>query len=270
MRPHKILSAAIAAVAITLGSCSNIDEDERLIEVDTPQANRAVLIEDFTGQWCPNCPNASDEIESLTQTYGSDKIIAVAIHCGPQGFQGGTDDMPGLKTDLCQEYYDRFGIEYQPQGKVDRGGNQAYTDWASSVRSELQKPALIDINVENSYASDTRKLSIKVDMESIKGIDNVSGKLQVWLIEDNIRSIQVMPDGSYNNNYTHQHVLRDAVNGTWGEAFTMEEGTKVEKEYEYDIPSNWKAENIHVVSFTYDNGGVQNVVKQPIIGIPAE
>lgn len=165
MRPHKILSAAIAAVAITLGSCSNIDEDERLIEVDTPQANRAVLIEDFTGQWCPNCPNASDEIESLTQTYGSDKIIAVAIHCGAQRLQGGTDDMPGLKTDLCQEYYDRFGIEYQPQGKVDRGGSQAYTDWypasAADCRSQPLSTSMWRTAMQATHASSASRLTWK-------------------------------------------------------------------------------------------------------------
>lgn len=255
------------AAAITLGSCSNIDEDERLIEVYTPQAKRAVLIEDFTGQFCSNCPNAAEEIEALTATYGEDKIIAVAIHCGAQGFSvsAGTDEMPGLKTDLGEEYYNRFRIEYQPQGKVDRGGNLAHTDWAASVRSELQKTALLNIKVENLYAADTRKLHINVDMESVKGIESVSGKLQVWLVEDGIKSIQVMPDGAYNTSYVHQHVLRDAVNGTWGEAYTLTEDASAEMAYDYDIPSNWNADNMSVVAFAYDDSGVQQVVKQPVV-----
>lgn len=269
---HTTLCAAMAAAAIALGSCSNIDEDERLIEVDIPQAKRAVLIEDYTGQWCPNCPLAAEEIESLTSTYGSDKVIAVAIHCGPQGFHvnNGTDDMPGLMTDLGQTYYNHFQIEYQPQGLVDRGGKLSYTDWAAKVRSELQQTALLNINVANAYNNDSRKLNIKIDLESVKGIDNVSGNLQVWLVEDNITSIQSMPDGSYNTSYTHQHVLRDAVNGTWGEAYTLTEDAKAEYDYSYDIPAHWKPTNLSVVAFAYDGGGVQQVVKQPVVSAQGE
>lgn len=265
MRLQHTLTAAMAAVAITLGSCSNIDEDERLTEVETPQANRAVLIEDFTGQWCSNCPLAAQEIESLTSTYGTDKIIAVAIHCGPQGYQGGTDDLPGLKTDLGQEYYNAFKIEYQPQGKIDRGGLAAYTDWAGIVRTELQKTALLNIDVANTYDSESRKLSISIDLESVKGIDSQNGNLQVWLVEDNITSIQAMPDNSYNTSYIHQHALRDAVNGTWGEAYAITEETDAHFAYSYDIHTGWKPENLSVVAFAYNDNGVQQVVKQPVV-----
>lgn len=260
-----IYSAAMAAVAITLGSCTPIDENERLIEVEKPQANRAVLIEDFTGQWCPNCPNAAEEIEKLTETYGSDQIIAVAIHSGPQGFKGGTDAMPGLMTDLGNEYYNYWKIEYQPQGLVDRGGKQAYTSWAASVRSELQKTALLDIHVTNDYSITTRKLNIQADVEAVKGIDQVSGKLQLWLIEDNIKSVQIDPNNTYVYDYMHQHVFRDAVNGTWGEEVSLTENEQVEKSYSYDIPANWKPEDVSVVAFVYNDSGVLQVVKQPLV-----
>lgn len=266
MKLHNILySAAMAAVAIAFGSCSNIDENERLIEVDKPQANRAVLIEDFTGQWCPNCPNAAGELESLSVTYGSDAIVGVAIHSGPQGFKGGTDEMPGVMTDLGNEYYDHFGIEYQPQGLVDRGGKLAYTAWAAAVRTELQKTALMNVAVDNDYSSTTRKLTIKAKVGGVKGIGTIANcKLQVWLIEDGIKSVQVMPDGSYNQQYVLNHVLRDAVNGTWGEPVIISEDA-AEKTYTYDIPTNWNADNVSVVAFVYDSNGVQQVTKKSIV-----
>ena len=46
-------------------ACSNIDESERFIYVPPIDAQRAVLIEDFTGQACVNCPAASDVILDL-------------------------------------------------------------------------------------------------------------------------------------------------------------------------------------------------------------
>ena len=266
MKLRNILySAAMAVVAITFGSCSNIDEDERLIEVDKPQVNRAVLIEDFTGQWCNNCPNAASEIESLMETYGSDVIIPVAIHSGPQGYKGGTAEMPGLMTDLGNEYYNKYGIDYQPQGVVDKGGKLAYTAWAASVRTELQKTALLSIQLDNDYSEATRQLSIHTTMESVKGIDAVSGKLQLWLVEDGITSVQVMPDRTYNMAYVHNHVFRDAVNGTWGEDVAMQESVPVEVDHTYTIPANWNPNKVAVVAFVYNDNGVLQVTKAPIV-----
>ena len=250
-----VCSAAMAAVAIAFGSCTPIDENDRLIEVEKPQAQRAVLIEDYTGQWCNNCPEA----------YGSDVIIPVAIHSGPQGFQGGTPEMPGLKTDLGQEYYDAAGIEYQPQGVIDRGGKKDRTDWAATVRNELQKTALLSIKIDNDYSETSRKLTIYTSLESVKGIDGVSGKLQLWLVEDGITSVQVMPDGSYNFAYLHNHVFRDAVNGKWGEDVSMTEDAPAEVSHTYTIPEGWNANKVSVVAFVYNDNGVLQVAKKAIV-----
>lgn len=260
-----VCSAAMAAVAIAFGSCTPIDENDRLIEVEKPQAQRAVLIEDYTGQWCNNCPEATEVIESLLEAYGSDVIIPVAIHSGPQGFQGGTPEMPGLKTDLGQEYYDAAGIEYQPQGVIDRGGKKDRTDWAATVRNELQKTALLSIKIDNDYSETSRKLTIYTSLESVKGIDGVSGKLQLWLVEDGITSVQVMPDGSYNFAYLHNHVFRDAVNGKWGEDVSMTEDAPAEVSHTYTIPEGWNANKVSVVAFVYNDNGVLQVAKKAIV-----
>ena len=48
---------------------------------------RNVLIEDFTGHRCKNCPKASKEIEALVDAFGADRIIGLAIHAGPGNLQ---------------------------------------------------------------------------------------------------------------------------------------------------------------------------------------
>ena len=68
---------------LLISACSNIDESERLIYVEPAHVARAVLIEDFTGQRCVNCPNAVAEIERLQEAYGEENVIAVGIHSGP-------------------------------------------------------------------------------------------------------------------------------------------------------------------------------------------
>ena len=49
--------------SLALSACDYIAEDERLIEVEAAQAKRVVLLEDFTGQLCVNCPLGTEVIE---------------------------------------------------------------------------------------------------------------------------------------------------------------------------------------------------------------
>ena len=41
--------------------------------------NKKVIIEDFTGHKCPNCPDAAREMDAIHNIYG-DQIIGMAIH----------------------------------------------------------------------------------------------------------------------------------------------------------------------------------------------
>lgn len=93
----------------------------------------------------------------------------------------------------------------------------------------------------------------------------VNGKLQVWIVEDGIKAMQMMPDGSANQEYIHNHVFRAAVNGTWGEEVTVKEGETTSKDYSYVLPETWNADNISVVAFVYNGKGVENVAKKHIV-----
>ena len=79
----KTVYIILACVALMLISCDEVSRDDRLTFVEPPEAGRAVLIEDYTGQYCVNCPRATEEIERLVEQYGDSVVIAVAIHSGP-------------------------------------------------------------------------------------------------------------------------------------------------------------------------------------------
>ena len=87
MRNLFLAALALAAVA----SCDYIDEPFRNpngggsteANGDTVlQTERAVLVEDFTGHQCKNCPKASKVLKQLDSLYGSAKVIGLAIHAG--------------------------------------------------------------------------------------------------------------------------------------------------------------------------------------------
>lgn len=263
------LGVATAAMAMAAASCSNIDEGDRLIYVKPAEVGRAVLIEDLTGQRCINCPTGTDIITGIIKTYGEDNVIAVGIHCGPLGFAGNSKRV-GLKTDTGDEYYTHWanGTNLgQPSAifnrKKGKGPIDKLNNWAAEVGLIISEKANLSVNIANAYDAKTRKLTTKVGAFGVNG--TVSGKLQVWIVEDGIKAMQLMPDGSANQEYIHNHVFRAAVNGTWGEDITVKEGETTSNDYSYVLPETWNADNISVVAFVYNGNGVENVAKKHIV-----
>ena len=256
---------ALVAFAAGIVGCDDIKENERFIAVETPetpegpsvQQPKNVLVEDFTGMYCKNCPEAAAAVHEIQNHYGADRVISVAIH-------GDIPVLAGpLKNDLGTEYYNHWGVESLPTGMVDRnGGLQNYDKWLAAVTNRMNLKAPVSLTFKNTtYNADSRTLNLQIEALTDATFD---AKLQVWITESNIKLPQSMPDGSLNPNYIHNHVLRDAVNGAWGEAVGFEAGVAQELTYEYAVSDKWVAENLAVVAFVYDASGVMQVIETPL------
>lgn len=261
------LGVATAAMAMAAASCSNIDEGDRLIYVKPAEVGRAILIEDFTGQRCVNCPTGTEIINSIVETYGEENVIAVGIHSGPLGFAGNSKTV-GLMTDTGNEYYTRWDKENkmgQPWVIFNRktSPDSHYNNWAAMVSTIISEKANLSVKIANAYDAATRTLTTTVRADGVNG--TVNGKLQVWIVEDGVKALQMMPDGKSNKEYIHNHVFRAAVNGTWGEDVTVKEGETTTKQYSYVLPEAWNADNIAIVAFVYNDGGVENVAKKHLV-----
>lgn len=264
------LGVATAAMTMAAASCSNIDEGDRLIEVNPvnpEEVGRAILIEDFTGQRCVNCPTGTKIINGIVEAYGEDNVIAVGIHSGPLGFAGNSKAV-GLMTDTGNEYYTHWDKENkmgQPWVIFNRktSPDSQYYNWAAMVSTIISEKANLSVNIANAYDAATRTLTTTVGADGVNG--TVNGTLQVWIVEDGVKALQMMPDGKSNKEYIHNHVFRAAVNGTWGEDVTVKEGETTTKQYQYVLPEAWNADNIAVVAFVYNDGGVENVAKKHLV-----
>lgn len=256
---NKAIITLTIILAAVLTACSHIDEDERYIYQKPEQADRTVLLEDFTGQRCINCPKGTEIIEKLQEEFG-DKVIAVGIHGGPLGFAGSAT-VKGLATPVGDEYYNHWNLEYQPVGLVDRHGAVNYTDWTTAVVEELSKPARLNLEAEATLLND-EKIFITVRTQGTDG--HINGHLQVWVTEDNITALQMMPDGSTNREYVHNHVLRTPVNGTWGEAITVEEGKENTITLQQPLNTEWNIDHLSIIAFVYDDTGVLQATRARI------
>ncbi len=231
-------------------ACDDIGREERLIYEKPEPSKRVVLLEDFTGQRCVNCPKATEVIEQLQREYG-EALIAVAIHGGPLGFHG-SSTVAGLATDVGDEYFEHWGLEFQPVGLVNRRSPKSYPEWAAAVKEELAIPTTLTLGGQAKIEGDD--ILITVNAQGTDG--DTSGKIQLWLVEDSIIALQMMPDGTLNREYIHNHVLRTPVNGNWGENFTIKEGEAKALSYSQPLNADWNTARLRIVAFVYNESGV--------------
>lgn len=247
-------------VALLCASCNTIDESDRYVYRPQVASSRAVLIEDFTGQRCINCPNAAEEIERLKKEYGADSIIAVGIHSGQLAVYTNARVL-GLRTEEGDAYYDHWGVEQEPMGYINRRGSLSTLDnWATLVREAIQVPTDISFDLSASVAEEGR---LHVDL-TVTGGEPIDANLQLWLTESNIVALQMMPDGTANQEYVHNHVFRRSINGTWGQPYQSAQGEIRELQFDIELDEAWVPENLSVVAFIYGDNGVDYVKEAPV------
>ena len=173
----KYIKYALPAIfLLTLYACDEIDEQERFQKVEfaaggesggggggegTGFGAKNVLIEDFTGQRCINCPLATNTISTLQASFGHDRVIPVAIHGGDLTLAAPT----GLANAIGNTYTAERGVSSKPKGEVDRTGQLLDQEkWGTTVLERIAMTAHVELGVENiAFDADTRELSFNVN-----------------------------------------------------------------------------------------------------------
>lgn len=253
----KIINCGISLIlsVVTLCSCDGIKADDRYIDVPPAMVNRTVLLEDFTGQNCTNCPEAHRIIESLEEQYG-DNLVAVSIHAGHFGISAANTRYTGLMQAEGQSYNDRYGIDEYPSGVVD-GKLPVLTcdQWPTAVYNDISKPTPLTIGL--SAVCNEGVISIDCSLESAENLD---GDLFVWIVESNIVARQEDKDKGRINDYVHNNVFRACVNGLDGENLSLVVRKPQSVSYSIAVKDTdtekWNIGNTTVVAFVKNNGGV--------------
>lgn len=256
-------------------ACDHIDEADRLIEVSIDNTGenaiyKNILIEDFTGQRCVNCPKGSQAIEQLQESDFGSRIVAVGIHSGPFGKNASGTKLLSLATQTGCDYFDYWKVEAQPGALINRQKPVLYNvlDWTTEVGKQLSAKANLAITAEAKVNGSNIDITV-----SEKAIETVAGKLQVWVIEDNIMDIQTMPDapdenpdwtGGNKRDYVHNHVFRTSVNDPMGDDFSINKDEEKQQTFVQAIDAAWNPANLSVVVFVYNDNGVEQVVKSKV------
>ncbi len=228
--------------------------------VDTSSVQKVVLLEDFTGIGCNNCPAASEVAADIADTY-PDQVVTVAIHAGhfadPRQIDPGGVD---YRTEVGTQLYNDFGFSSLPNGMVDRvehAGSQvtSVSAWFENVASQLELDAVADVQVSSTYEESSRTADVTVGIEALSVLP-ATAQISVWLLESGMISPQKdnrQPGGKVDD-YVHKHMFRASFNGAYGDVLSatgMAEGESVEVDFDLVLDEKFVAENCSIVAFVH-------------------
>lgn len=256
-----LLYIALAACMTGFVSCDVIDENDRYIEVENGGSDKVqrLLIEEFTGHRCVNCPDGAAIVHDI-QEYYPGRVVVVGIHAGMLAMPLGEFSDQNFITPEGMTYYNTFGVQGNPAAMLNRSRFTG-EDWAIRTKekwmtysiSELEKEPCCEVTPTVTYDAATREVSITTEVEAYSNMP-ANLNLQVLVVESNIVGKQLKPGDVVDEEYVHNHVLRKAVNDTWGESIvSLVEGEKATYTSSVTLDEKWVAENCHIVVFVYEN-----------------
>lgn len=251
----KATISSLITLASLLVACDNVSENERLIYVEPAAVNTAVLVEEFSGQQCINCPDGAEKLEELEKQYG-EALVVITYHGGDQSINPGEyEDVVGLGT----EYGELMEKEYRINGKpciVVNGKtiNNTVLTWATDIAEASKRISDVSLTGEAFYDAASATIQIQITGACNSKYD---GALQVVLTESGIVAPQMLPDNTADDHYVHNNVLRATVNGTAGEPFSVS-GKDIEgvsKTYTVPVQADWQPTHMHVVAYVKNGNG---------------
>lgn len=255
MKKFGIYTMMVAVLA--LGACNEIDEADRLLDYTPPAGDRNVLLEEFTGQMCPNCPEGAREAHRLQENNPG--MVIVSIHAG--GFAAGTPYVTAAGNAYWEKFYSDGNSVGYPAAMVNRSGNVStgyQQQWASWVASAVQLPAYYELSLAATYNDADRSLTVASSVIKSTIQTDETTKLLLLLTEDGIIDIQ-LSGTQVITDYEHNHVLRGAIGDQdaepnyWGVDVTIGYPDATEAVSQpYVLDEAWVAENMNVVGILYD------------------
>lgn len=180
------------ALLFALGACDNIAEDERLVDYDRPSVDRNILIYEFTGQHCMNCPSGAATIHDIMEANPG-QIIPICVHPERTSFTfpplGGIILTSEASTFLYKEMKpDAFpAISVDGEEAITYNASQWSKEVAESKKNYSSAPA--DIHLNPTYDMAAHKLSVEYSID-FNEYTTTPMLAQIYLVEDGIVGIQ--------------------------------------------------------------------------------
>lgn len=225
-----ILGAALFASCKEQGPSINFEDvvadpsDTTYITTNIPAAQlRNVLIEEFTGVSCPNCPAGHDIINGIKNSANGNQLVAVGLYktgltlTAPVAENGTVHTEDDFRTkesnDIDTKYYSG-GAGTLPSAGFDRAniGTTKLLDraqWVSTFNSRALVPSPVKLEATSTYNDADSTLKVKITATFTTEV-NHNVYLTAGIVQDSIVDYQekgtlIIPE------YLHNHVFRGLI-----------------------------------------------------------
>ena len=243
-------------------ACDKIPEDETRISSDLPEwQGKTVVLEDFTGVGCTNCPDAANIAHGL-QTLMGDKLIVVELHgetetitaslVAPQE-EGDSD----LRNAAAADYSTYWKVAGLPCGLVNRqqapGAVLSRTRWRGTAIGVYGEVPVATIEATASLSGST--ISVSANGLFPKTYECNDIRVLAMVLEDGF-SVTQIDNGEKRAGYIHNHVLRHVIGDTWGGKVldaVPADSTRFDYTGTVNVESGWNKANLSVAVLLCNN-----------------
>jgi hypothetical protein len=287
MKFAKTLLISVPLVVLLFSSCDKIKAPyasskhgniiDTVMDWDTVVPVKRVLLEDYTGHKCVNCPEATVIAHTLEASNGG-KLIVLAVHSGYQALPGTGNYAADYRSEAGEAWNIDFGINsINPLGMVDRKefeGNRILSKdvWGNDVALALNETPQLFMIISNAYDTNTREVKSVIYSNFQSSLPGTY-RLTVCVVEDSLISDQknnnpgvgTTPDI---HDYVFMNVLRGSVNGSYGEVLTasVDPYLTYMGKFSILIDPSWLAKNCWILAFVSksDTKEILQVIKKKV------
>ena len=227
---------------------------------------KTVLIKDFTGARCVNCPAAAEHAHNLQHQLDEDHIFIMSVHAGYLAQPLGS--FPDFLTDEGTEWYNNNNSN--PLFTVDHvalteGNTLNETQIDAPVTAALEEEQTFEIVVGPNYDEANRQL--KVDVQAV-ALDDLDGHffMTVCLVEDHIIGWQTIP-GGVDKEYDFRNVFRGTLNGAYGTSFEdlhVDANDTFHFSYTTEINADYNADECYLMVYVYDRNQGDKILQTTV------
>ena len=206
--------------------------------VNTEPANKNVILEEFTGVRCPNCPQGHQVAQQIMENNPG-RVWVIGFHPFNSSF---TEPYPN-NPDLRRHHPDALytipycgSSRFMPSAFINRrvyGGEriQSRTVWEAKTNEHLAEPSPVNAGLATNYDDVSQELEMVVEIYYTSTVTDLT-TLNVALLESGI----VAQQSGGGTNYVHKHVFRETFTAQWGDPITeaTTQGSFIQKTFTFD------------------------------------
>lgn len=216
---------------------------------------RMVLLEEFTGASCPNCPDGHRVVHKIDSLYQKD-FVTYSLHHGTLAKPVTTGD-PDFRLEESATIASTFGSNAMPTALIDRTKNNnnnfifGRNEWMTLVQNRLLVPVKQNIVLSVRQDANNQKYYLTIEVEFLEETTNSTSYTVVMaedgIIADQIQGSIILPK------YNHKGVSRKFYTGATGSILNKPTGSAVyekgrvyKKEIELTTNPSWKVDKLYV------------------------